>query len=231
MVDPMRKPVASPFDWTSHTEQQNLLRGLIQALLKKNENYNIEYWQEEGIRRTISAYPADLIQKIHEYVGTDEIKRGTGFRINSVRLLVVSKATPERINEGLYFLPQMDRVTEIMAESMLNALHCYQQLPESLDYSREEPSIVAQCTALIRVTCSLFHLYNLEEFDLDPLDIRDLLNVDSTIADERLTELVLSRPEHADQIGQVILSRKCVNADLIKETLAIDVPALSTGTL
>jgi hypothetical protein len=208
----------------------NLSDKVTSTLMAKDGQGGIEHWdsfKHKDLGELVSTYPHDLLMKIDKLIAPTE-ENPNGYKVNVFKLYVLEEAPAERINEALYFLPLFDQNKSNSARAILASLHQYQQLPQSNDYSREDPSTIAQCAALIHVACSLSHLYNIEDLGLE---IETLFNGDWTLADEQLAELVLAHPEHGEQIRDLIIEREHVNIDLIKTMLANETPVLNKGIL
>lgn len=218
----------SDLDWDACLAQIKLRNDLTRALMEKNTSYTIERQHQKVIAETVSAYPPDLLRKISNYVDPASNPRNPGFGINTIRLMIVDGATPEQLNEAIHFLPMLDHTTTTVARRMITALHLYPQLPQSDDYSREGHAVITQCTALLHITYSMFHLYNLEHSELE---LPRLVNTDWTLTDQKLVDLVLTHPEQGEAIRDFIIERGCVDTDLIEIMLATGTPALNHGIL
>jgi hypothetical protein len=218
----------SDFDWETHLDQINLRNDLTRALMEKNRSYTIESRYQKEIEATVSAYPHDLLRKISKYIDPAAQPRNPGFMINIIRLMIIDGATTEQVNEAVHFLPMLDNTTEFVARRMVTALHLYPQLLQSDDYSREDPTIIAQCTALLHVAYSMFHIYNIDDLDIE---LHTLVTSNWTLVDQRLVDLALTHPEHGEAIRDFIIQREHVNTDLIRAMLANQTPALNTGIL
>jgi hypothetical protein len=59
----------------------------------------------------------------------------------------------------------------------------------------------------------------------------DVLTPEWVITDQRLTELVLTNPEHGEQIAAVIKERQSVDVELIRDIISGDTAALDNGRL
>lgn len=226
----MDAPDSDPFDWDAALKLVKQRNKLFDALIEKNTSYNISYSDHAELKQIIQSYPADLVGKIDEFLSAAENKMHARFRIDALRLLIVDEDTRLRINEAINFLPLFPPalVSDDTAKRMITGLHHYQQLPRSNDYSSESPVIVAQCNALLHIACALLHLFNIEDTELT---FAMLFNEDSTIADQQLAELALSRPEQGEIIRDCIIQRGHVNVQLIHEMLATPAPSLTEGIL
>lgn len=218
----------SDFDWDTHLDQTNLRNDLTRALMEKNNSHTIEYRYQKEIEATVSAYPYDLLRKISKCIDPAAQSRNPGFMVNIIRLMIIDGATPEQLNEAVHFLPMLDNTTEFVARRMLTALHLYPQLLQSDDYSREDHTVIAQCTALLHVTYSMFHIYNIDDLNIE---LRTLVTSNWTLADQRLVDITLTHPEHSEAIRDFIIQREHVNTDLIKAMVTNQTPALNTGLL
>jgi hypothetical protein len=222
-----------PFD-RDHPTHTNLSAKITHAIRNKdknNEEHAIENWsnfRHKDLGALVSTYPHDLLKKIDEFLAPTTEENHSSFRGNAIKLYVLEESTAGRINEALYFLPLFDPAKGTPARATIASLHEYPQLPPSDDYSREAPTIIAQCTALIHITGSLLYLCRLDKAGLDR---ETLFTHDWTIADEQLVDLALTYPEHGEQISDLIIQREHVNIDLIKDTLTNESPVLNHGLL
>lgn len=221
-----------PFD-RDNTAHQNLSVKITHAIRNKDENneeHAIENWvnfRHKDLGALVSSYPLDLLLKIDDFLTLTEQKNKT-FRGNVIKLYVLEESPAERINEALHFLPMFDLATANTARATIASLHEYPQLPPSNDYSNEDPTTIAQCTALICITGSLYYLCRL---DKEGLNRETLLTHDGAIADAQLVELVLAYPEQREQISDFIIQRESINTDLIKAMLTNESPALNHGLI
>jgi hypothetical protein len=224
----MNTPPLNDHDWDAHLAQITLRNDLTRALMEKNTSCTIEHRYRKEIEAAVSTYPPDLLRKISNYVDPAAHPNNPSFGINTIRLMIIDGATPERLNEGIHFLSLLNHTTEFVAPRVLSALHRYPQLPQSNDYSREAHTIITQCTALLHITHSMFHIYNLDDADLE---LDTLVNSDWTLTDPKLVDLALAHPERGEAIRDFIIEREHVNTDLIEVMLANPAPTLNDGIL
>jgi hypothetical protein len=224
----MNTPPLNDHDWDTHLAQITLRNDLTRALMEKNTSCTIENRYQKEIEATVSTYPPDLLRKISNYVDPAAHPNNPNFGINTIRLMIIDGATPERLNEGIHYLPLLSNTTPRVAERMLSALHLYPQLLQSDDRNREDHTIIAQRTALLHITYSMFHIYNLDDADLE---LDTLINSDWTLTDQKLVDLALAHPERGEAIRYFIIERKHVDTDLIEAMLANPAPTLNDGIL
>lgn len=213
------------FDWDTHLAQINLRNDLTRALMAKNDSYAIDERDRKEIETTVSTYPDDLLRKISDYVDPASNPRRPKFGIDTIRLMIINEVPSERLNEAIRLLPLLDNTTPIVAVRMLEALHLYPQLLQSDDIDR---TIIAQRTALLHVTYSMFHIYNIYGSDLE---LGTLVNSDWTLVDQKLVDIALTHPERGEAIREFIIQREHVNTDLIEDMLANETPVLNKGIL
>lgn len=218
----------SDFDWDNHIDQITLRNNLTRALMEKNDSCNIEYRYQKEMEAIVSAFPHDLLRKISKYIAPAAQSGKHHLVINTIRLMIIDGATTEQINEAVHFLPMLDNTTEFVARRMLTALHLYPQLLQSEDYSREAHTVIAQCTALLHVTYSIFHIYNIDDSDME---LNTLVTSNWTLVDQKLVDITLTHPERGEAIRDFIIEREYVNTDLIEDMLANQTPTLNTGIL
>jgi len=227
----MTTPNTCDRDRLAHSKLSDKITHAIRNKDKNNEEHAIENWsnfRHKNLGALVSAYPHDLLVKIDEFLDPTTEENHNGFRGNAIKLYILEESTAGRINEALHFLPLFDPAKAIPARATIASLHEYPQLPLSDDYSREAPSIIAQCTALIHITGSLLYLCRLNKAGLDR---ETLFTHDWTIADEQLVDLALAYPEHGEQISDLIIQRESINTDLIKTMLTNESPALNDGLI
>lgn len=218
----------SDYDWDTHLDQITLRNNLTRVLMGENDSCNIDYRYQKEMEATVSTFPHDLLRKISKYIDPAAQSHKHGFVINTIRLMIIDGTTPEQLNEAVHFLPLLDHTTEFVARHMLTALHLYPQLVQSEDYSREDHTVIAQCTALLHIAASMFHIYNIDDSDIE---LNTLVTSNWTLVDQKLVDIALTHPEHGEAIRDFIIQRESIDTDLIKSMVTNESPALNHGLI
>lgn len=217
--------------WLAAMDKQKLRYELTRAMLMENTNFNVtKDEQRVAVIEEINTYSHDLLRRITDFIAGGTTEDESLFRTNSIRLLVLRKAAPEQINEGICFLPFLGHLTAHAAKWMVESLHFYEEFPESKDYSAESPAVVSQCAALLLVISAVIELIGLEDSDTDTSHLLDTSTM--TIANKALVGLTLAYPERAEDIARVIVERKITSdTSLIRDIVTSETKSLSNGII
>jgi hypothetical protein len=127
-----------------------------------------------------------------------------------------------RVRELATYASSFDASTDVdFIEIAVDQIHTYPELPRMEDYSKAAPVLKEVIHGLLAVTDTLYS----EDYDLDPESAK------TTIEDRALRLLILESPDKADHVARVISERGTTDADIIREVIMSDAPALSEGVL
>lgn len=182
--------------------------------------------QYDKVRATLETYPDELIKDLLK----DDPKSQTW---TTLAHLMADKASATEVREVRCFYPHLSTTRTHDARMYVRSLHNYPQLPRLKDYSTADERTLEQCKAILTVT----EMMDDDEFfnDRARLPILFRKNMDSediSVIDEpKIIELIMERPEQAKPIGEIIITRRTRDAELIKELLDHETPALAEGIL
>lgn len=210
------KRIPSPQIISSGEDRMELTR---EVSLKLLGDAIIPAADRRAIVENLHTYSDEMLKKILKTVSAEENAQQGKRRLDKLHVKIARGATEDSINEALFFYPLTEDSGAVASNRLIDSLSHYPQLPESDDYSREDPVTVERCTALIRVADALSYLTG------------DVLNPEWVITDQRLTQLVLANPGRGEQIAGIIKERQSVDVDLIESIIGGDSAALDDGRL
>lgn len=124
--------------------------------------------------------------------------------------------------EWLVFSPLMYSQSYLLAKKLLETLHECRYLPTTTDFTRAGEEVLNQCKALI-IVCQVALDVDREAFHDGPPYF--------AFKDDSLTELIISNPDRADHIGDIMIERSTTDAEIIKTVLGAETASLSAGAL
>lgn len=186
---------------------------------------NMELPFTEELRELISKYPADLIEQL---VGT-AIKEELAYVYS---LLISQHEHSDLIREALCFMPYLPDMPEFRAVVFLKSLHHYPQLPTITDYSADETTR-KQCAAIAIVINAVY--YRLRNMGYNHLLIKRQMSATGDAIEmldgNGLVEMLMQQPDDAARIADIVVDRITGHAELIREILNHETPALVDGVL
>lgn len=176
----------------------------------------------DNLRKTISNYPSDIIEQLAKAVAQKQLPY-------TISLLISEGDKSYLIREALCFIPHLPDMPGFRALVFLKSLHHHTQLPPLDDYSANETTR-KQCIALMIVINGIYDRIR-ESYNLALIKRNPQSGSIETLGGDGLVELVLQRPEDAARIVDIIVARKTGDAEMIRQVLNHETPALAEGAL
>lgn len=177
-------------------------------------------------RKMIEKYPADLVQQLADAVSDNTLSY-------TVTCLVSYGLDSTTIREARCFSEHLPQYGVHFAQIMIRSLRHYPQLPKHPDYSTADETTKNQCIALMIATDTIHNgIKNVEEKYELLKSQQDATGEPIMLLDgDGLIELLMDKPDQAQQIADLIVARKTGNGDLIRDILNHETPALADGLL
>jgi hypothetical protein len=206
---PMPKPAVSQVD------RQRIVSDFVDHF----ESRGMSEGAYEIMRAALNSYSDELLEKL------DEARSNLAPGLGLVGTSLSRGETEYEMSEQLYFFRELDDSMYYAARHLVDSLHYYPQLPASVDYSKENDEVRAQCSALIMVERVSVNL----PYDLD--EVFDISKGEYVLKDERLVELVLAHSDKAVLISDFIRSRRTLDVGMLTELVNSEAKVLGTGLL
>ena len=159
----------------------------------------------------------DLLVRLKDYHtddthGYDRISRA-----------ILNRTVANELRELVHFSPLIHHdARDATARMLINSLREYVvQLPSAASYSKTEKPVREKAEALVRVLSAVAHVDGTSAFD----------GYGNTYPNRELIDLIVSSPEKAELMANVILGRKSTDVNMIREVLINDSVPMSDGVL
>lgn len=190
--------------------------------------------EQEGLHKRLEScayelatFSDDLLDRVHQELVVNKTKLGVEL-IN----ILLDEYNSKTIHDHLVFRPALKNSSAHEARLLIRSLRDHTLLPTVDNYTDCDPLITKQAAAILIVTERLYSHYNESRRVGSPATWVPLLISNGVrLQFPPIIKLVLSTPESADQIADIMISRETTDAQLIKSILNSDSPSLSNGVL
>lgn len=177
----------------------------------------------------LNTFSDELIDGLHEVITDKESPFASG-----LTALLSGGENSSSVHEHLKFRPLITGDHDLGDVRMiLRPLHEYPQLPQIDNYASCDPSITEQVAALVIVTERLYSLRNEARYTGEDVSWLPLNHIRGGVllSGEALILLTLDRPQDAERIAEIIITRRTTEADFILSILTASAPAVSDGVI
>jgi hypothetical protein len=223
-------------------ERRDIKVMLIDEVSNACEEWNSN-WSYENLEASLNSYNDATIAAIRDYLPTippsfagDEDRGGFLFTLVKNTTVRVSGSTVHEYIVYKSCFPQGATASSIM--SYVRALHSYPQLPVMDSYAEADEATTAKVTALLRVTNDL-NMRSLQDIFLkggedqpegsSPLPVT--YAPEPKITDDSIVDLIVERPDLADEIADLIITKKVRDGALIREMIESKTQSIRDGLL
>lgn len=232
----------SPVTKLSARERRDIKAMVTNEVSKACEEWNPN-WSWENLEESLNSYSDSVIVAIRDYLPTiptsfaGEEERGS-FLYTLVKndLVRVSGST---VHEYIAYKSCFSRGTTASSiMSYVSALHSYPQLPVMDSYADADGATTAKITALLSVTNNL-NMRSLQDIFLkagedQPDSVASLpvtYDPEPRITDDSIVDLIVERPDLADEITDLIVTKKVRDGALIREMIESGTQSIRDGLL
>jgi hypothetical protein len=173
----------------------------------------------ETMMSSLDGYSDELLGKL------DEARTNLAPGFGLVGTSVSRGESEDEVSEQLYFYRDHGDMVYYSARHLVESIHYYQQLPASVDYSKESDEVRAQCSALMMVSRASVNIsYGVDE-------VFDRTKGEYVLKDQRLVDLVIAHSDEAVLLSNFIRSHRTLDVDRLTEFLNSESKALGSGML